>query len=213
MNAYSWFITVMLILGGVLLVVLYSQDMLAGKSITGVVLLAAAFIILYLWLKWEYQKVLDSKKNEESNKFNTAWEAINSQLRNMPGGDRVQWEGGKSITAQQKVYYRKNGEKKTFFGFLAFLANTRQRVVIQWDADDKNIVGYYSDPSPDLINNLFHGFKFFESEQDQKFRYPYMPRSKYGRRPIFPTAGPSVEYEPTDDWVEDAIAQRDPDEP
>lgn len=152
----------------------------------GMLFLGALYIFGYFFVIAYFNSLKEKNQEENANrkKLDWCWNQVNKILRNMPGGQGIEWRKGIGRQSEVKTFY--DGiQHRPFRSMMGYLAETQQLVVIIYDIDNDDIVRFHADPSPDIIQNHFNGFKPF-STQGSSFGgggFDRFSNTRRGRRP------------------------------
>lgn len=158
-----------------------------------------------LWAMSQHKKILEPKEKKKD--FNYDWQRLNEIIRNRTNGDVMEWDMG--IGMRSEIKSIKVGEKiehyRSFYGYLYY---SRQEVIVIYQRDKEDIVRWFANPSPEVINDPF---KFFEPYQDKlaEIRAQSMARNNKkgkGMRFRFDDDTPKS-IEPADDDVRNVLKE------
>jgi len=161
----------------------------------GVMFYTFIFFVFFIYLSYDNHRRISERAKFQEKKVSIAycWNKVNTELRQMTGGDGLEWDGGLGRKSELK-YFGHGTNKKAFRSLYGNLSNQRQAVVIIFNVDDEIISRYVANPSPDLIQDAFYKFDPFNSDRDRMGGMngynPYNSRSRYGnssryRRPSY----------------------------
>lgn len=198
-----------LIISGLILVVV-TVISIVGDYFSGWTFAALAFyLVMYIggliYIKVGIQNALenDEELNRRKQKFDWCWERANTILKAMPGGQGLQWASGVGRKSIYKTYY--DGiQNKPFRSMLAHLEYSQQLVLVLYDIDGDDVVGFITNPGPDLIENPFLNFKPFSRQVDNRFDGMMMGQRG---RPIVPRRGVNITVG-GDDYGDDFAPRR-----
>lgn len=139
-----------------------------------------AFFIVFIWII--VVMVSHLRRRREEDKPGSGMEfymrKVNEILVSRPGGEPVVWEGGSWSRYLIKTIFDINRKPHKYVGIVGLLRNANRRISLIYDADDNDIVRFFGDPSPDLLNNPFFGFRPFDSSTRA---FSPFPSDYYGR--------------------------------
>jgi len=154
----------------------------------GVMFYTFLFFVFIIYLTYDnYHRISERAKFQEKKmSISYCWNKVNTELRQMTGGDGLEWAGGLGRKSELK-YFGSGVNKKAFRSLYGNLSNQRQAVVIIFNVDDEIISRYSANPSPDLIQDPFFKFDPFNSDRDRMMGgmngyNPYSLHSRYGSR-------------------------------
>lgn len=142
------------ILGISLIVTLSSKSMSIGVFI-GMLVIGLSFLVVWVYLSMTHNQ--EKEAALEKGKFPYCWRQMNKMLSDMPGGDQIQWWGGRGRTSVVKSYIvgKKTKDYRSMYGWLS---KAKQGIVIIWNITDEDLVGYWANPNPTRINNPFENW-------------------------------------------------------
>jgi hypothetical protein len=140
------------------------------------------FFVIFAWLFFSF--IISMKKNRQvedtpKSGIDAYMRQINTILESRPGGETIQWEGGKYTRYVTKTLYDINRQANKFIGVVGMLTDSDKRVVLIYSANDKDIVRFYGDPGPDLISDPFYDFRPFDVSTRN---YSPFPSDYYDKR-------------------------------
>lgn len=154
----------------------------------GIVILSTMYLFGYLYVVNYYKMLedIDRKELQNKKKFDWCWTRSNEILKKMIGGQGLSWGSGVGRRSEYRSFH--NGIQLCGFRSIeGFLSGSQQLVIIIYDIENDDVVRYYANPSPDIIDDHFFNFKPFQSKESfsgmNQSRYPYNYRSPSRRRP------------------------------
>lgn len=186
----------------VLSIVVISLGFFSGWVFFGMIFYIGLFVggYFYIIIAWQNDKETEQYENQRKQKFDWCFRKANEALRNMPGGQGIEWDSGFGRVSDFKTF-NDGTQNKPFRSILGYLSGTQQLVLIIYDIDNDDIVKYDANPSPDIITNHFHNFNPFKSGRSGGFGGDFAPRyDRYGRKTSRARRGGiSIHMNPDDD--------------
>lgn len=172
----------------------------------GVMFYTFVFFVFIIYLTYDNYRRISERARFQEKKMSIAycWNKVNTELRQMTGGDGLEWDGGLGRKSELK-YYGSGATKKAFRSMYGNLSNQRQAVIIIYNVEEEIISRYVANPSPDLIQDPFYKFDPFNTDRERMNMFnPYASRSRYGgrtpyRRPSYGGYGGGYQPMPQND--------------
>lgn len=221
----KWF----LLVGGIAAAVLFILNIIFGTFDFGMFAIMLFYLILFgsmwAWLVREFEN--ERKKNEEQQaqrrKFAWCWERMNLHLKQMPGGQGLDWDSGFGRESEVRNYY--DGiQNKPFRYMIGNYSGKQQLVLVIYNIDDDDIAKIVTNPPKDLLRNPWLNFRPFSRSGEDRREKDYMSspwdKRDYWRRhqpsriPLdfnVPPGGRREEDEeskketPTEETIQDAV--------
>lgn len=177
-------------------------------SFYGVFIMLAAYIAGYVYLVWAASR--DKKDLETIKTLDYCWRVASEILQRMPDGTSVEWKQGEGRSAEIRYFYD-NNKKRAFRAMFGISSNTRRPVIVIFDMDTDDVAKYYSNPTPQLLEDPWYNFKpFYNPMAEQLMRTKMMMgRGKKGRRGgmsgLTINYGEGGGFEPDDDFADRAV--------
>ena len=139
--------------------------------------------LIYIRVGIENSMNQEDELYRKKQRFDWCWERVNILLKSMPGGQGIEWASGVGRKSIYKTFHD-GVQNRPFRSMLAYLAKSQQLVLIIYDIDNDDIASFITNPSADLIDNPYLGFKPFTRGGDRLggFGGGRYPSSRYGRR-------------------------------
>jgi len=173
----------------ILVIIIIASGLFTIWLFFGMFFLGLLYVFGYLFVVNYYYFSLEQEREESVNKkkLDWCWNRVNEILRKMPEGQGLEWREG--IGRRSEYTTRHDGiQNKAYRSMMGYLAKTQQLVIVIFSIDDDDIVRFYADPSPDVIEDHFHNFKPYQSGSlapgiggQQYGRYPYNTRRRSSR--------------------------------
>lgn len=174
----------------------------------GSLMLISLYLFGYFYVLNYFKAKEEIDRQEKSNKkkLDYCWERANHLLRNMAGGQGLEWNRGTGRRSEYESFH--NGIQMCGFRSMeGYLSDTQQLVVLIYDIENDDIVRYYANPPPSILDNHFHKFKPFQGKESLGVQPPYnRPYDRrYGsRRPLsIHVGGNEDQYENLDNYQHD----------
>lgn len=157
-----------------------------GKLISEWVVMVFFFFVFMLVTGWILITLIIKIKNKDTKDvaktgLDHYLRKINEILESRPSGEGLVWEGGIYSRYIKKIFFDINRQEHVFVGICAITQDTLKRVVVVYDTKDNDISRFYGDPSPEMMNDPFYGFKPFENLVRA---FNPMDAQGYGQQPI-----------------------------
>lgn len=183
------------------------------QAFYGMFIIAMAYIAGYIYLV--LSKRSDDAAANTVKTLDYCWKKAGEVLQRMPGGTSIEWAQGKGRRGEMRVFYE-NNKRRSYRALYGISSITKRPVVVIFDMDQDDIARYNSNPSPEVLEDPFAGFKPFYNpmaENMMKQRMMMMRGGKRGRRGM---GGLTINYgegggfggdmtEPDDDIVDSAL--------
>lgn len=134
---------------------------------TGLAFVVFTFFIIFGWLFLSF--VIKLKRGgQEANDLPTSGidsyiRKINRILLSRPGGEPIQWEGGKYTRYDKKTLFDINRQPHHYVAITGLFSKSDKRIILIYDIEEDDICRLIGDPSPQLVNNPFYDFRPFET--------------------------------------------------
>lgn len=166
------------------------------------------FMITYSYVT--YSGYLDSLTKEEitdaKQKFDYCFAKISQWSLNQPGGESLTWDAGKGCQHDTKSIPNREGKDTWYMAFIAYTSESQIRSYYVYDIDKENVVKYLPQPTPDIEEDIWSGFKPYD--QGQSAYNPFGMENQYVRtdRRSFPRRNHNIQQPPEDEY--EAYIQR-----
>ena len=181
----NWFVKSLIVAVIIVFFINVFNDMINTWSFIIFLLLLIIYAVSHFVVIKYHESIKEKEKNEfeQRKKFSWCWYRVNEILKQMPGGQGIEWNEGVGRRSEIKAFF--DGIQHRYFrSLMGYLAKTQQLVVIIYDIDKDDIVRFYADPSPEVIYNHFYKFDPFKTASSpfgSNIGYPIKKHHKIGR--------------------------------
>lgn len=136
----------------------------------GLLFLGSMYSFGYFYIVNHYEALaeLDRLEKDSKKKFVWCWNKANEALKQMADGQTIVWDKGTGRRTKIRGFH--NGVSLvTYRSMEGYLSNTRQLVVIIFNVDTEDIAEYYANPSADVLQDHFYGFKPYQSREQHSY--------------------------------------------
>lgn len=136
----------------------YWFNLLDVKAFYGSMIVVFDFAVGYAYVVWAWGR--DQEEEALKQTLPYCWNKAGQLLQSMPGGTSIEWRHGEGRKAEIRNYYD-NTVKHSFRALFGISSRTRQPIVVIFDLDLEDIARYDAQPSPQVLDDPFFGFKPF----------------------------------------------------
>jgi hypothetical protein len=138
------------------------------------------FFIVFSWILITLIGYFRKKRDDDKPRSGMEYYSrqINDILLSRPKGEPISWDGGQYSRYSIKTIFDINKKPHKYVGFVGFLKDSNRRIALIYDTDENDIVRFVGDPGPQLLNNVFDGFKPFDTSTRA---FSPFPADQYGR--------------------------------
>lgn len=197
----------------VLIAALLTKGQIIGEYL-GMAFFIFVFFIIFAWLFFSFIISIKKSKNVEDTPksgIEAYMRQINNILKSRPGGETIQWEGGKYTRYVTKTLYDINRQAHKFIGVVGMLTDSDKRIVLIYSVNDNDIVRFYGDPTPDLMTDPFDNFRPFDVSTRNYSPFPadYYDRRKGSRGGVNINLGRGEEEKNWQNDINDSFSELD----
>ena len=173
-------IIVMTIIFVSLMIITISYGLLNAWVFFGMLFYLIFYLVGYFFIinGWKKDRALELENAQRKQKFEWCFSRVNKILKSMPGGQGIEWDSGFGRVSDFRTFHD-GTQNKPFRSIMGYLSGTQQLVLVIYDIDNDDIVKFYADPTPRLINNHFVDFDpYHNSSSSLTGINPYAKGSK-----------------------------------